>query len=55
MILLMVLGLFLCLTAVSAYYFEAVNAVECIKYVFWATWLALLFIFIGIAIYIAII
>ena len=52
---LIVLGLFLCITAVSAVYFETVNAGEYIKYVFWSTWFALLFIFIGIAIYIAII
>ena len=52
---LIILGLVLCITAVSAYYFEAVNASECIKYVFWATWLVLLFMFAGIAIYIAII
>ena len=55
MILLIVLGLFLCLAAVSVIYFETANAGEYIKYVFWATWLALLFIFIGIAIYIAIV
>lgn len=55
MILLIVLGLFLCLAAVSVNYFETANASEYIKYVFWATWLALLFIFIGIAIYIAIV
>ena len=55
MILLIVLGMFLCLTAVSVNYFETANADEYIKYVFWATWFALLFIFISAAIYIAII
>lgn len=54
MVILIILGLVLYITAVSAYYFESVNAGECIKYVFWATWLVLLFMFVGIAIYFAI-